>query len=195
MMIEHLTLNQSSIMYEATDLAYLAAFIDAEGCFSIGLFDTKSHKGNITRNYHTYLRIYNTDGAVKRWIDDTFDVTDSSRCVARPKKQVDKIIHNVQITGKKLNKLLPLIYPYLIVKKAHCEIMMNMRETFPEGKRLSTLKNNDEINNLRYSYMLEMRKLNSQFYDRPLKEPNALAPCCPVLPKWLVGDPSQSKKI
>jgi len=183
-------------MYKATDLAYLAGFIDGEGCFFIGLFKTKSAAGNITPNYHTYIKICNTEGSVMRWIRDTFGGTNYNQWKSTDRKKLnDKEIHNVQITGQNLTDLLPLIYPYLIVKKAHCEIMMKMRKTFPEGKRLSKYENNDEIHNLRYSYMLELRKLNSRFHDHPLKEQYILAPCCPILPKQPIGVPSQSEQI
>jgi len=167
-------------MYKDTDLAYLAGFIDGEGCFFIGLFKTKSKSGNITPNYHTYIKICNTDGFVMQWIRDTFGGTNYNQWKSTDrKKELEKEIHNVQITGQNLNHLLPLILPYLKVKKAHCEIMIKMRATFPEGKRLSKYENHEQRHNLRYSYMLELRKLNSRFHNHPLKQQYDLVPCHP----------------
>lgn len=169
-------------MYKQTDLAYLAGFIDGEGCFFIGMFQTKSAAGNKHPNYHTYIKICNTDSTVMKWIQETFGSTNNNQWKSTDrKKEFDKEIFNAQITGQTLTKLLPLILPYLKVKKAHCEIMIKMRATFPEGRRLSKYDNHEEIHNLRYGYMVELRKLNSRFHNHPLKKQYELAPCHPTI--------------
>lgn len=167
-------------MYKDTDLAYLSGFIDGEGCFFIGMFQTKSAAGNKHPNYHTYIKICNTDANVMRWISETFKSTNNQQWKSTDRKrEFEKEIHNAQITGQTLTHLLPLIHPYLKVKQAHCEIMMRMRTTFENGKRISKYNNNEEIHNLRYQCMVELRKLNSRFHNHPLKQQYDLAPCRP----------------
>ena len=182
-------------MYNPIDLAYLAGFIDGEGCFFIGLFKTKSKSGNITPNYHTYIKITNTEGEVMRWIKDTFGGTNYNQWKSTDrKKELERVIHNVQITGQNLTDLLPLLLHYLRVKQAQCEVIIKMRATFPQGRRLSKYENNTAIHDLRYHYMVELRKLNSRFHHHPLKQQYDLAPCCPIVTQP-IGDPSQLERI
>ena len=157
-------------MFNEIDLAYLAGFIDGEGCFFIGIFDTKSAAGNIARNYHTYIKICNTDKNVMDWIAKTFNGTNYNQYKSTDRaRQYDKTIYNIQFTGENLNQILPKIYPYLIVKKQQCEIMMKMRSTFQKDKRLSKLSKSTEIHDFRYQCFLELRQLNSRFHNHPLK--------------------------
>lgn len=168
------------IMFKNTDLAYLAGFIDGEGCFFIGMFETKSAFGNKHPNYHTYIKICNTDANVMKWIAETFNSSNNHQWKSTDRKrEFEKKIYNAQITGETLTQLLPLIYPYLKVKQKHCEIMIRMRSTFEKGKRLSKYCNNEEIHRIRYNCMVELRKLNSRFHKHPLKQQYTLAPCLP----------------
>lgn len=179
-------------MFNEIDLAYLAGFIDGEGCFFIGIFDTKSAAGNIARNYHTYIKICNTDKNVMDWIAKTFNGTNYNQYKSTDRaRQYDKTIYNIQFTGENLNQILPKIYPYLIVKKQQCEIMMKMRSTFQKDKRLSKLSKSTEIHDFRYQCFLELRQLNSRFHNHPLK--NTLSPS-PMSPSALsLGPPCQSE--
>jgi hypothetical protein len=160
-------------MFTETELAYLAGFIDGEGCFFIGIFDTKSASGNIARNYHTYIKICNTNKEVMQYIAYKFSGTNYCQWKSTDRaRKFDKEIHNIQFTGKNLNLILPKILPYLIVKKPHCEIMIKMRSTFMANTRLSkrsTLENAQEIHNFRYDCFLQLRKLNSRFHNHILK--------------------------
>ncbi len=179
-------------MYKDTDLAYLSGFIDGEGCFFIGMFQTKSAAGNKHPNYHTYIKICNTDSNVMKWIADTFKSTNNNQWKSTDRKrEFEKEIHNAQFTGQTLDNLLPLILPYLKVKKAHCEVMIKMRKTFSGGKRLPKHLAFEEVHNLRYQCMLELRQLNSRFHQHPLKKQYTLAPCNPAITQ--PGRPSQSE--
>jgi hypothetical protein len=167
-------------MYSETDLAYLAGFIDGEGCFFIGIFDTKSAAGNIARNYHTYIKICNTNREVMEWIAKKFSGTNYQQWKSTDRaKKHDKEIHNIQFTGENLNNIMPRILPYLIVKKPHCEIMIKMRSTFQKDRRLSKQSKSPEIHDFRYQCFLELRQLNSRFHNHPLKQilrPSPLSP-------------------
>lgn len=167
-------------MFTETDLAYLAGFIDGEGCFFIGIFDTKSAAGNMARNYHTYIKICNTDKNVMQWIAKTFHGTNYNQFKSTDRaRKFEKEIFNIQFTGENLNTIMPSIYPYLIVKKSHCEIMMRMRSTFKKDKRLSKQSKSQEVHDFRYNCFLELRKLNSRFHNHPLKgnlRPSPMSP-------------------
>jgi hypothetical protein len=157
-------------MFKETDLAYLAGFIDGEGCFFIGIFETKSKAGNTALNYHTYIKICNTDQDVMKWIAKTFNGTNYNQFKSTDRaRKFEKCVYNIQFTGQNLNNILKQIYPYLIVKRKHCEIMMRMRDTFPQDRRLSKQSKSKEIHDIRYECFLELRKLNSRFHNHPLK--------------------------
>lgn len=157
-------------MFNETDIAYLAGFIDGEGCFFIGIFDTKSAAGNVTPNYHTYIKISNTNKEVMQWIAEKFSGTNYQQFKSTDRaRKFEKEIHNIQFTGQTLNIILPKILPYLIVKKPHCEIMIKMRSTFVEHRRLSKKSVSREVHDFRYQCFLELRKLNSRFHNHPLK--------------------------
>lgn len=179
-------------MYSETQLAYLAGFIDGEGCFFIGIFDTKSAAGNIARNYHTYIKICNTDQNVMEWIANTFHATNYQQYKNTDRaRKFEKTIHNIQFTGENLNLIMPKIYPYLIVKKKQCEIMMKMRSTFSKERRLSKQSKSKEIHDFRYQCFVELRQLNSRFHEHPLKTIEIPSPMSPST--LTLGLPCQSE--
>ena len=114
------------------------------------------------------------------WIAKTFNGTNYNqyRSTDRARK-FDKTIYNIQITGQNLNEILPKIYPFLIVKKQHCEIMMRMRSTFMKDQRLSKQSKSSEVHDLRYQCFLELRKINSRFHNHPLKQVLRPSPMSP----------------
>lgn len=170
-----------------TEIAYLAGIIDGEGCFFIGLFRTKATHDLL--NYHTYIKISNTDQNLMKWIKEKANSTNNTqhRCTRISLKERD--IYNAQIGGQTLDELLPKIYPYLIVKRKQCEVMMRMRSTFVYKRRLQKKEISHETHDIRYQCYLEMRSLNSRFRDHPVKSLYSLAPCYP--PVKLRGLPSQ----
>jgi len=171
-----------------TELAYLAGIIDGEGCFFIGLFRTKATHDLL--NYHTYIKISNTDKDLMDWVKEKAQATNNQQERKTRVSLKERTIYNAQIGGAVLDAIMPKIYPYLIVKKRQCEIMMKMRNTFTPHRRLQKKEISHEIHDIRYQCYLELRSINSRFRDHPVKSLYSLAPCYP--PVKLRGLPSQS---
>lgn len=170
-----------------TELAYLAGIIDGEGCFFIGLFRTKATHDLL--NYHTYIKICNTDENLMKWLKEIAKTTNNQQERKTRISKKERTVFNSQITGQRLDDLLPKIYPFLIVKKRQCEIMMKMRSTFTPHRRLQKKEISKEIHDIRYQCYLELRSINSRFRNHPVKSFYSLAPCYP--PVELRGLPSQ----
>lgn len=162
-----------------TEIAYLAGIIDGEGCFFIGLFQTEATHNLL--NYHTYIKISNTDKDLMDWIREKFGSTNNQQERKTRISKKERTIHNCQFTGKTLDELLPKIYPYLIVKKRQCEIMMRMRDTFIPHRRLQKKEISQETHDIRYQCYLELRSVNSRFRNHPVKSLYSLAPCRPSI--------------
>lgn len=163
-------------------LAYLAGFIDGEGCFFIGRFNTVSKPTGLKYlNYHTILKISNNNREVLDWISKTF----YARTTLFNKKTKDKtrnfITYDCYFTGNLLTDLTELLMPFLIIKKPQAEVMLKMRATFPRSGSIGQTHITQEILALRAELHREMHRLNSRFKNNPLKEDlyNNLAPCLP----------------
>lgn len=174
-----------------TELAYLAGIIDGEGCFFIGLYRTKATK--MILNYHTYIKISNTEKELMDWIKEKAGSTNNQQERKTRISKKERDIFNCQFTGQTLDDLLPKIYPYLIVKRRQCEIMMKMRSTFPKDSRLFKSTKTQEVHDMRYQCYLELRSINSRFRDHPVKSLYSLAPCHPPLMQR--GLPSQLSQV
>lgn len=160
-----------------TELAYLAGIVDGEGCFFIGLFRTKATKNLL--NYHTYIKISNTEKSLIDWVHEKAGATNIQQDRLSRKSLFDRRCYSSQITGTTLDALLPKIYPYLIIKRRQCEIMMRMRSTFTPHRRLQKKQISQETHDIRYQCYLEIRSINSRFRNHPAKTLYSLAPCLP----------------
>lgn len=154
----------------ATDLAYLAGFIDGEGCFFIGNFPTVSKcTGNKYFNYHCILKISNNSTDTLEWINKTF----GGRTTLHNKKTKDKtrnfITYDCYFTGNCLTDLTQLLLPYLKIKRPQAEAMLKMRMTFPRSGSSGRYRNADR-DAFRAELHREMHRLNSRFKNHPLKE-------------------------
>ncbi len=159
------------------ELAYLAGIIDGEGCFFIGLFRTKATKNLL--NYHTYIKISNNEKSLIDWVHEKAGATNIQQDRKTRKSLVNRQCFSSQITGATLDALLPKIYPYLIIKRRQCEIMMRMRSTFVPHRRLQKKEISQDTHSIRYQCYLELRSINSRFRNHPVKSLYSLAPCCP----------------
>ncbi len=163
-------------------LAYLAGFIDGEGCFFIGRFETVSKPtGRRTLNYHTILKVSNNDIRIHEWIGKHF----FARTTLHNKKRKDHtrnfITYDCWFTGNLLSDLTELLLPFLIIKKPQAEVMLKMRATFPKSGSIGQSQVSQEFLDLRAVLHREMHRLNSRFKNHPLKADlySDLAPCCP----------------
>ena len=123
------------------------------------------------------------------WIKEKAKATNNQQERKTRVSLKERTVYNAQISGATLDALIPKIYPFLIVKKRQCEIMMRMRSTFTPHRRLQKKEISQEIHDIRYQCYLELRSINSRFRDHPVKSLYSLAPCYP--PVELRGLPSQ----
>lgn len=161
-------------------IGYFAGIVDGEGCFVIGLYGSKSrYTGEKIMNYHTYIKVSNTDENLIKWIHDFVGGTNWQQHRSTRINKYDRTVYNIQLSGETLDLIMPIIYPYLIVKRQQCEVMMRMRSTFKRNIGLSKKLVSQEIHDLRHDCYSQMRNLNSRWHNHPIKPKYDLAPCCP----------------
>jgi hypothetical protein len=153
------------------EVAYLAGIIDGEGCFFIGNF----HQGvyGTGRQWHSLLKIVSCDEIIILWLEKTFGGSKDSRYRWTSKKKFYRPVYNWQATGTMLDYILPLILPYLVIKRPHCEVMLKYRTT---SKNIGSQRLSDDTIRYRAECLRELRQLNSRFHDHPLKNNSALSP-------------------
>ncbi len=157
-----------------TDLAYLAGFIDGEGCFFIGLFKTiSSATGKPGENYHTILKISNTCERTMRHLQVKFGGLLRGVNHATRKSGIIRPVFDLVWSGDDLTDLTKAILPYLVLKEPQAKVMLKMRSTFFRGRSRGQTPLSEETKEERLSYFREIRKLNSRFASHPLK----LNPC------------------
>ncbi len=160
-----------STHHEIWQIAYLAGIIDGEGCLYIG--NVKQGKYGNGLQWHSLLKITSCDESLVVWLEDTFGGSKDSRYRWTSKQKFTRPVYNWQATGAMLDYLLPLVEPYLIIKKKQCDVMKRYRLT---SKNIGSKRLRPEIVEKRLELLSEMRNLNSRFHEHPLKSPSALSP-------------------
>lgn len=160
-----------STNHEIWQIAYLAGLIDGEGCLYIG--NVKQGKYGTGYQWHSMLKIASCDEALIIWLENTFGGSKDSRYRWTSKQKFTRPVYNWQATGPMLDYLLPLVKPYLIIKKNQCDVMLRYRLT---SKNIGSQRLSPEINEQRLQLMAEMRNFNSRYHDHPLKNPSPLSP-------------------
>lgn len=107
-----------------SDLAYTAGLIDAEGCFRIQHWKPK-RKGR-TESWVITLEIGNTKFPIFPWLIERFGGTFIFRS---PKKPTHSPMIIWSLKSDSLFQVLPLIFPYLRVKKERCEKLGQFHQT------------------------------------------------------------------
>lgn len=104
-------------------MAWLAGFVDGEGCFLITPA-TSSYKG---RKYlHAVFMLSNTD---KRLIDRCIEITGLGKARSRSTKPECKNAYEWRITGEDVSNFAELLLPYLVSKHEQAELAIVFRET------------------------------------------------------------------
>jgi hypothetical protein len=139
-------------MWTDTELAYLAGIIDGEGTLFI-----QRRMDNGTWTYWPRMQVANTNREVIIWLHKVFggSMYDKPRKKHNPKW---KLQYQWYSRISEMDKFLPLIIPYLIIKKPHAEIMMQFRKTFIQR---SNRKLTDEAQAFRSECMAKIKHLNS----------------------------------
>lgn len=78
-------------------------------------------------------------------------------------KNARKKVYRWQVTGKNLETMLNLVYPYIVIKKREIEIMLAMRKTY-KG-RGHGFKISPEVLDLRKQYAAELASLHCRNYN------------------------------
>ncbi len=151
----------SSVTY--LDLSYLAGFIDGEGCFFIGHHVNVSKcTGNRYPNYHCTLKISNNCMEVLEWILQKF----GGRITKYNKNRMEgrnSYTFDIYMTGNLLTDITEMLIPYLIVKKPHAKVMLDMRKTFSRTGSCGPVKQPPHILDHRATLRKKMTDLNSRF--------------------------------
>ena len=145
------------------DLAYLAGFIDGEGCFFIGHHINTSYcTGNRYPNYHCILKISNNCKEVLEWILKTFGGRITKFNVNRMHDR-NCFTYEIYMTGNLLTDITEMLIPYLRVKRPQAEVMLKMRKTFSRTGSCGPVKQAPHILELRAGFRQQMIQLNSRF--------------------------------
>lgn len=145
------------------ELAYLAGFVDGEGCFYIGHhINVSKTTGNRYPNYHTALKISNNYKSVLEWIVSTFG---GRITIFNKNRMKDRnfFTYEVYMTGNLLTDITKLLLPFLKIKHEHAKVMLKMRATFPRSGSRGPIKALPPILKLRGELRTQMNLLNSRF--------------------------------
>jgi hypothetical protein len=114
---------------EELHFAYLAGYIDGDGCFYI---DTvKARTGTYPVVHRTVLKFASVDESIMKWLQQFLNINYWKKVVSKKRKHLlRRTVYEANVTGESLDRLLPRIHPYLRIKKQHCAIMLRMRETY-----------------------------------------------------------------
>ena len=156
---------------DQTEWAYLAGIIDGEGCFYIGR--VKQGKYGSGYQWHALLKVTSCDESLILWLESTFGGSKDSRYRWTSKKKFTRPVYNWQATGPMLDHIILGVYPYLIIKKRHADVMAKYRYTC---LNIGSRRLDDFTIEKRFEFMKEMRNLNSRWHNHPLKNPSPLSP-------------------
>lgn len=152
-------------------IAYLAGIIDSEGCFYIG--HVKQGKYGNGLQWHSLVKISTCDVILIEWLETNFGRACESRHRYTSKRTFERPVYAWNMTGEMLDHFLPILYPYFVIKKRHCEIMQEYRKT---SKNIGSKRLPPEINERRIELMKQMRAINTRFHNHPLKNSSPLSP-------------------
>lgn len=115
-----------------TDLAYIAAYVDAEG--SIGIYGIKSNSTNYAgRNSSIRLTIVNSDKETLEWIKKTINEGGSLKTKKRIPER--KQIYDLCYDSLRCSAFLQLILPYMREKKRQAEIAIQYQARKKPGNK------------------------------------------------------------
>lgn len=147
--------------HSSDTLSYLAGLVDGEGCFYVG--KVKQGRYGNGWQFHTALVISSCDEIIIKWLEDTFGGAREDRYRWTSKKANFRPVFTWRAQGPMLDYLCPLLLPRLIIKKAQCHVMIEMRSTY---KNIGSKRLPPAIAERRIELIARMRTLNSRFADR-----------------------------
>jgi hypothetical protein len=148
------------------EAAYLAGIIDGEGSIYIGNFSRNPTTG--APYYQTVIEVSSTDKCLIEWLSEIFGGRFSKYTKNQLPGNSRKPAYKWMVTGILIDHLIKLAYPYIVIKKDQCDIMLQMRETYKEtGMRKGKPSNErvpDHIMNLRAELFKKLRLLHCRNY-------------------------------
>jgi uncharacterized membrane protein YukC len=138
-----------------TEAAYIAGFLDGEASFLI----TIEHKKDCIKPVFRHeIVVANTNREIMEWLQNKIG---GKLRRNKPKRKTHKIAYTLVWRGYICKALLPLIIPYLRVKKKHAEIMLeslrflnvHFNQYMPEYEKVKRKK---------LEYYSEIKALNSK---------------------------------
>ena len=133
-----------------TTIAYMAGMVDGEGCITL-------HKNG--KYFSVRLTVTNTDFNIITWCKENFD-----GCYYinhRKRKDIHKPAYHWSVENRMAEKVLKLIYPYLIIKKSQAKIALKFRKLVNNRKKGQNPFSIEEVNE-RKALFFEMKKLNKR---------------------------------
>jgi hypothetical protein len=147
------TIIKGIIMWNDTQLAYLAGIIDGEG--TIGIERQSPHETCRKKTYYTHrLLIVNTSNILKQWLQENFPC---GKITYRKKIDGRKPCYVWRLFGKDAEDILQAIIPFIKIKRNQAECVLKFRQT--KGKTGWTVS--DEILKQRESLYQECKIYNA----------------------------------
>ena len=144
--------------YSEASLGYIAGIIDGEGSLTICNCSKTQGRAFFT----TSLNVSSTDKILIDWIVEQFGGWQGEYTPKQTPKNSRKKVYRWAATGKNLEVILRLAYPYVVIKKREIEVMLAMRKTF-KGRGLVN-KLSPETIALRKKYSDELKSLHCRNY-------------------------------
>lgn len=110
--------------------AYVAGLMDSDGCITVAKQSPSKTSRAKTDLHYALATVTNTNEAMMRWLKDNVGGAYSNRTTGRFKQlHIDnnwKDRYEWRVTGKKAEKFLEDIQPYLVIKRKQCELAMSI---------------------------------------------------------------------
>ncbi len=111
-------------MWTKTELAYLAGVMDCDGTISIY---KGGNRGNLHRDYVLRFYVVNTRIALIDWLQKKFEGSVYKR---QPKNANWNTKYEWILEKRKLDKLMPFLRPYMVIKNKQLELAIDFRKSF-----------------------------------------------------------------
>lgn len=121
-------------LHPATDVAYLAGLIDADGCISISKMKRNlGVNGLKSPRYVVTVNIVNTSKELMEWLVETFGGRYKCR---RRAAENHKATYDWWFNNSKSLRILVLVEPFLKIKKDRAKVCIDLLSTweFPRGR-------------------------------------------------------------
>ena len=106
----------------AKELAYIAGFLDGEGCFSL----VPRKKGGKVNGYFVRVNVVNTNRAIIVWMREIFG---GNLYMRKRQKKNHKVAWSLTLSEVQAGALLRRVLPYLRVKQQQAKLLLAYRES------------------------------------------------------------------